>query len=264
MAKNLLDFNRHRDIEIGGKHMKEEYETKLEKETNVLQRDFPEYTAVKTNLLQEILQKTALEKTDFYLTVTTVLTVMEGNDLPQVLSTAIDDGIPAASLQEVFHQTAPYVGFCKAEKGLAQFGQICREKGLALPLAANSTTTQKNRLEAGIAVQQSIFGKENITSMRQNAPADEKKLQDFLSAYCFGDTYTRKGLEVKERELITFVCIAALGGCENQLRAHTSANLSVGNTRLKLLEALQVMLPYIGFPRTLNAVAVVDAIAKKQ
>ena len=65
MAKNLLDFNRHRDIEIGGKHMKEEYETKLEKETNVLQRDFPEYTAVKTNLLQEILQKNCFGENRF-------------------------------------------------------------------------------------------------------------------------------------------------------------------------------------------------------
>ena len=53
-----------------------------------------------------------------------------------------------------------------------------------------------------------------------------------------------------------------LGGCEPQLRAHTGGNLSVGNTRQDLIDTIMVAMPYIGFPRTLNALAVGNEIAK--
>jgi 4-carboxymuconolactone decarboxylase len=79
-----------------------------------------------------------------------------------------------------------------------------------------------------------------------------------LEGYCFGDFYTRDGLDDPQRELITFVFIATLGGCENQLRGHTQGNLSVGNTKEKLISAITVILPYIGFPRSLNALSIIN------
>ena len=63
--------------------------------------------------------------------------------------------------------------------------------------------------------------------MNASAPADQKHINDYLSANCFGDYYTRKVLDVKERELITFTAIVTLGGCEPQAKAHAAANISV-------------------------------------
>ena len=62
-------------------------------------------------------------------------------------------------------------------------------------------------------------------------------------------------------ELITFTFIATLGGCENQLRGHTQGNLAVGNTKETLISAITLILPYIGFPRALNALAIVNEIS---
>lgn len=59
--------------------------------------------------------------------------------------------------------------------------------------------------------------------------------------------------------LITFASIAALGGCEPQLKAHIAANLSVGATKQNLTDALRVADPLLGFPRTLNALGLVRA-----
>lgn len=84
---------------------------------------------------------------------------------------------------------------------------------------------------------------------------------DLLSGFCFGDTYTRTSLSLKERELLTFVVIAAMGGCEPQVKAHAGGNISVGNTRKMLIDCLVIMVPYIGFPRTLNALAMVNEAA---
>jgi 4-carboxymuconolactone decarboxylase len=69
-------------------------------------------------------------------------------------------------------------------------------------------------------------------------------------------------LNIKARELITFTVIAALGGCEGQLKSHTAANLREGASADDLIDTLVVCMPYNGFPRTLNALACVNAAAK--
>jgi 4-carboxymuconolactone decarboxylase len=55
--------------------------------------------------------------------------------------------------------------------------------------------------------------------------------------------------------------LTALGGCDAQVRGHVAANLNVGNTRQDLISVLTVLLPFIGYPRTLNALAAVNETA---
>lgn len=98
--------------------------------------------------------------------------------------------------------------------------------------------------------------------MRKNAPAETRHIQDCLSANCFGDYYTRGALGLKLRELITFTVICTIGGCEPQATAHARANLNVGNTKQTLLKAVTTCLPYIGYPRTLNALSCIDNACK--
>ena len=101
-----------------------------------------------------------------------------------------------------------------------------------------------------------------IQMMNDSAPEGQQHFNRFFFVFCFGDFYTRYGLNDQQRELITFTFIATLGGCENQLRGHIQGNLSVGNDKEKLISAITVMLPYIGFPRSLNAVAIVNEICE--
>lgn len=92
------------------------------------------------------------------------------------------------------------------------------------------------------------------------AAENQKNIQDYLSAYCFGDFYTRKFLPIHERELLTFSILASQGGCEGQVKAHVGGNATVGNGKEVLLAALTVCLPYIGFPRTLNALSCINEV----
>jgi len=79
-------------------------------------------------------------------------------------------------------------------------------------------------------------------------------IQDFLAANCFGDYYTRNGIDLKTRELLTFAMLISLGGCEPQVKGHVTGNLKVGNDRTRLIDVGSPnLLPYIGYPRTLNA-----------
>ena len=85
----------------------------------------------------------------------------------------------------------------------------------------------------------------------------------FLATNCFGDYYTRKGLDYKNRELITFCFLASLGGCELQLLAHSQANFMQGNDKEFLIEIVYQLVPYIGYPRSLNAISIVNKAAEE-
>lgn len=91
--------------------------------------------------------------------------------------------------------------------------------------------------------------------MYEESPANQIHIQKYLSADCFGDYYTRKSLDIRTRELLTFSMILTLGGCEPQLKGHILGNQNVGNDKETLLSAVTQLLPYIGYPRTLNAIA---------
>jgi len=59
-----------------------------------------------------------------------------------------------------------------------------------------------------------------IERMYEESSPDQLHIQRFLSANCFGDYYTRKGLDIKTRELLTFSLLIALGGTESQMKGH--------------------------------------------
>ncbi len=174
---------------------------------------------------------------------------------------ALKVGLTPVEIKETLYQAAPYVGIPKVYTALDYANTVMKAQGIKLPLPSQTTVTDTDRLQKGIEVQMKIFG-EVIPKMRAAAPEDQKALQDYLSGYCFGDTYTRTGLNIKDRELVTFTVLAALGDCHGQLQAHAKANLSEGATKQELIDALVLCIPYNGFPRTLNGLADVAQAAK--
>ena len=84
----------------------------------------------------------------------------------------------------------------------------------------------------------------------------------WLAANCFGDYYTRTGLTLAQREMITFCFLAAQGGCEPQLTSHAKGNMNLGNGKEFLIRLVSQCLPYIGYPRSLNAIACINKAAE--
>lgn len=181
-------------------------------------------------------------------------------DIPLHVQAAIKAGATAEEVHETILQATPYIGIAKARPALIALQKGFKKAGVKLTEAAG-TVNDATRYEAGLNLQKQIFGAEHIDKGTANTPADAKFIREFLAANCFGDYYTRKVLDLKQRELITFTAIATLGGCDSQVRSHVGANISVGNSRQDLLNTLTVMLPYIGYPRSLNTLAAINAVA---
>lgn len=174
-----------------------------------------------------------------------------------MLGAALHVGVTPVSAKEILYQAVPYVGMGRAFDFLHATNDVLRERGVTLPQPGQATTDARNRFELGREVQTRIFG-DRIEQMAAQAPQDQAHIQRFLSANCFGDFYTRGGLDLATRELLTFAMLAALGGCEPQLAGHVAGNVAMGNQRPLLVAVLTQLLPFIGYPRTLNALRVVN------
>ena len=177
-----------------------------------------------------------------------------------MLGAALTVGVTPVEVKEIVYQAVPYVGMAKAFDFIHATNDALTERGIQLPLEGQSTTTPETRAEKGLAVQKQIVGADVIDGMYASAADDEIHFQHLLSANCFGDHYTRTGIDLKTRELLTFAVLVSLGGCEPQAKGHVAANLNVGNGRGLLLSLITELLPFIGYPRTLNALRAINEV----
>lgn len=178
-----------------------------------------------------------------------------------MLGAALAVGVTPVEIKEIVYQAVPYVGMAKVFDFLHATNEALVERGVVLPLPGQSMTTPQTRAETGLAVQKQIVGAEVVDRLYASGPADEQHIQRFLSANCFGDHVARAGVDAPMRELLTFSMLAALGGCDPQVKGHVAANLNVGNGRARLIDVLNALLPFIGYPRTLNALRALDEVA---
>ncbi len=172
------------------------------------------------------------------------------------LPRALDAGVTPVMAKEIIYQAVDYLGIGRVLPFLDAANDILEGRGIKLPLPGQATTTMENRLEKGAQAQVDIFGESMKEAWKQG------HINRWLAANCFGDYYTRTGLDLKQRELITFCFLAAQGGCEPQLTAHARGNMNLGNDKDFLIRVVSQCLPYIGYPRSLNAISCVNKAAE--
>ena len=80
-----------------------------------------------------------------------------------------------------------------------------------------------------------------------------------LQGYIFGDVCYTGSLDNRMRELVTITALTTLSTLP-QLRAHLQAGLNAGCTPVEIREAIYQCAPFIGFPKTLNAIAVMNEV----
>lgn len=183
----------------------------------------------------------------------TVLTTMQ--TLPQLKShaaAALNVGVTPVELREAVYQCAPFIGFPRTLNAIDVINEVFREKGIALPLEAQGTTTEENRYEKGFAIQNPLYGNEIAERMADVPGGMGADVARFLTEYCFGDIYTRNGLDVKTRELLIY-CILTTLEADSQLQSHTLGNMKLGTSKETLVAAVIQCLPYVGFPPAMKA-----------
>lgn len=178
-----------------------------------------------------------------------------------MLSAALNFGVTAVEIKEMTYQAVAYLGIGRVFPFLHAVNDVLEKNGYQLPIEGQSTTTTENRLEKGSQTQVDIFG-ESMREFYKSGPEESRHINKWLTDNCFGDYYTRTGLDYKQREMITFCFLAAQGGCEPQLTSHAAANMGIGNDKKFLIAVISQCLPFIGYPRSLNALRCVNEAEK--
>ena len=202
------------------------------------------------------------DKTRFLAILSTLLGCQGVDEFRCMVPAALNFGVTPVEIKETVYQAAAYLGIGRVFPFLKAVNEVFEERGIALPLEGQATTTMENRREAGTQTQVDIFG-EHMRDFWRSGPEESRHINLWLAGNCFGDYYTRGGLDYKQREMITFCFLAAQGGCEPQLTSHAAANMKIGNDKQFLIDVISQCLPYIGYPRSLNALSCVSNAAEQ-
>lgn len=195
-----------------------------------------------------------LSDADRELVTVTVLAVNQ--TLPQLkahVGASLNVGCTPVEIREAIYQCAPFIGFPKTLNAITAMNEAFTAAGIALPLPAQGTVEDADRYEAGLVIQEPLYGAEIADRYRDLPPEYAEAIPRFLTAFGFGDFATRTGLDGARRELLTLVMLAALGGAELQVKAHVLGAEKAGNSRERILAALVHAMPYMGIPRLFNA-----------
>lgn len=231
--------------------------------SSALGKTDPEFAEIIANFSQgEVIEANKLTEKEQMLCILSALLGCQGmGEFRNMLHAALNVGVEPVAIKEVIYQAAAYLGIGRIYDFLEAANQIMEQHGIELPLAPQATTNEKTRFEDGLSKQVELFG-ENMAKRQTDGPVLRQNINRWLADNCFGDYYTRNGLNDQEREMITFCFILAQGGCENQLRGHTAGNLNVGNDKERLYSFVEQCMPYIGYPRSLNAMNIIDEVSR--
>ena len=106
--------------------------------------------------------------------------------------------------------------------------------------------------EKGMQVRRDMFGPAGADDKLAQATDFTRPLEELVTRYCFGETWTRPGLDRRTRSMLTLAILTALGK-PNQLRVHVRGAIANGVTREEIREVLLHTIAYAGIPAGVEA-----------
>ena len=197
------------------------------------------------------------DQTRELITITVLACMQTLSQLKSHTAAALNVGLQPVQIREAVYQLAPFIGFPRTLNAIATVNSTFEAQGIQLPLPDQGTVSDTDRYPKGLAEQDPLYGneiKDNLADLPQ--PFNEL-LPRFLTEFCFGDFYTRRGLALPDRELLLLCALATIGDTSAQLAPHGRACLQVGNSKTAVVAALVHCFPYIGFPRAVAAIRAV-------
>jgi 4-carboxymuconolactone decarboxylase len=104
---------------------------------------------------------------------------------------------------------------------------------------------------AGLALRRSMFGAAGADEQIRAADDFMWPMQDYVTRYCFGETWTRSELPLATRSMLTLAMLVAYGR-PNELRVHVQGAVANGVTPEEIREVMLHAMIYCGVPRAVE------------
>src|SRR5262249_44993450 len=145
-----------------------------------------------------------------------------------------------------------------------------RRRRSSSPSGRRSTSTPPTRAEAmsdqprpdAAAVRRRVLGDRYADRTGQEPDPFMAAFYQLSIEHAWGGVWTRPGLDLKQRSLVSVSVLAALGRM-HELRVHLRGALNNGWTPEELREACLHVAPYAGYPAALDAIKVLSEVVKE-
>lgn len=113
--------------------------------------------------------------------------------------------------------------------------------------------------DRGMAVRRSVLGDAHVDRSLERATDFDADFQEFITKTAWGQIWTRPGLDIRTRSMLTIAMLAALGK-DGELKLHIRATRNTGVTRDEVKEILMQAAVYAGVPAGNHAMALARAV----
>jgi 4-carboxymuconolactone decarboxylase len=117
----------------------------------------------------------------------------------------------------------------------------------------------KNRYEKGLEVRKAVLGAEYVEKSLRSADEFTRPMQELVTEYCWGEIWTRPGLDRRTRSFINLGMLTALNR-PHEIKLHIRGALNNGLTREELMEVFLQSAIYCGVPAALDSIRVAKEV----
>ncbi|MDJ0610834.1 MAG: 4-carboxymuconolactone decarboxylase [Kiloniellales bacterium] len=110
----------------------------------------------------------------------------------------------------------------------------------------------QKRFDEGLAVRRAVLGAEYVDKSIAGADDFNRAMQELVTEYCWGEIWTRPGLERKTRSLINLAMLTALNR-PHEVKIHLRGALNNGVTKDEIKEVLLQTAIYCGVPAAIDS-----------
>ena len=120
---------------------------------------------------------------------------------------------------------------------------------------------ENDRYQRGLIKLREIDGEagENVKKSLEDIAPD---LAKYIIEFSFGDIYSRKSTDLRQKEIAVVAALTALGNAVPQLKVHINGALNVGCSPEEIVEVIIQMSGYSGFPSSINGINAFKEVIK--
>ena len=184
------------------------------------------------------------------------------NEFKQYVDACLNVGIKPREIREIVYQAYPYLGVSQVVEYNLLLNDIFDNNFVLLPLDDQRTVeeTEESLDKAGRELYDRAHGEGAAQRLEESFPEGQKHIAHYIIAHCYGEFYTRNGIDLRHREFITISFLASMGYCDDLLRKHIKANKNLKATKKELESIITTIMPWIGFPKALKAFEAINEV----
>ena len=119
----------------------------------------------------------------------------------------------------------------------------------------------KEQFEKGLAVRRSVVGESYVEASLSAADDFSMPMQELVTEFCWGEVWSRPGLDRRSRSILNLGMIAALNRPE-ELATHVRGAINNGVTKEEIKECFLQVAVYVGMPAGLGCFKIARQVFK--